>query len=619
MKTKSWEIMKTDATFLTKADCEREARELISFTEILYSGSEKLQKLRDACERYLADMRGLLENRGLNAPTIGFVGDKTAGKSYLMRMLIEDDSIKSFIPSGLGSEGRTERLIWVGKELPVLDRTAEIGLQLDNAEKQLRLGQEVTLVDVPSFNDAHSAAASRARDLALRSCQVKVLVFDVAVCSAERVADFVRLAPGPIIVPVLNRMRDASKTAKAKKFAADYECSIRNAITTNLQADDNGDAVVQPVLLIPDAKISPPVEDPIEVLARFRKAIQDAAAEVIRRPHLEQSAAHVRRNRFLDEVGCLFRADFDRVKELLVKIERDSQALPQQLLPHLLTGKYAAEVGIRIWLRAELVHRTPAIFIPLRTFLGLVALTSRSWDNLLLALSGIPSLFSSLFKISGIGRLLGPARDNGTEDELESAVRRLVVDRQFDDLVALRRHLDGMSGTSAPENVVIAKPRIEGLYELRSAASEAVEEIVRANAVSKWCIHLVGVLSLAWCGVMLYGPLRAVYGHYLSTLWYEIHNGAPLAWTDFPVPPLSTIVGWFVLAFLPVLAIALLLQAFAATGGRLKRCRADMERAVEESMEKLVKQGVLVITVRDSKLDACRALFKRLFDPTASN
>ncbi len=78
----------------TAADCEREVDTLLSAAEILYARSGTLQKLRDIAGHYLAEMRGLLDNRGISVPTIGFIGDKDAGKSHLLRMLIRDDAVR---------------------------------------------------------------------------------------------------------------------------------------------------------------------------------------------------------------------------------------------------------------------------------------------------------------------------------------------------------------------------------------------------------------------------------------------------------------------------------------------------------------------------------------------
>ncbi len=97
----------------------------------------------------------------------------------------------------MGDDGRTEKLIWVGTELPPeMESGAEVRLRLSDGGEQLELEDNVTLVDIPGYNDAHGPAAQRARDLALRSCQVKVLVFDVRAATADRVADFARFAAG---------------------------------------------------------------------------------------------------------------------------------------------------------------------------------------------------------------------------------------------------------------------------------------------------------------------------------------------------------------------------------------------------------------------------------------
>jgi len=265
------------------------------------------------------------------------------------------------------------------------------------------------------------------------------------------------------------------------------------------------------------------------------------------------------------------------------------------------------------------LHRTPPYFFPLRSFIGLLALTSRAWDSLLLAMGGsVPSLFTTLFSVAGSVRLLRARRESRDDDGLERAVRGIAMEKQHADLVALRGLFDEMNALEAPEVAVIPKGQIEGLAELRSAAVNSFERIIRAQALPKWPVHLLGWLSLAWCGLLLYGPSKAVYGHHLTTLWRAVHEGAALTWMDFPVPPVSTIMGWIVLAFLPVFAAAILLQALAATGRRVDGCRAAMEKAIEEAMEDLTAKGVLALRLRDTKLDAGRFLFGKVFDSNTS-
>ena len=89
--------MISNTTYLTAADCELETEALLSAASILCHGSNKLHELRKAVKHYLDDIRGLLANRGITAPTIGFIGDKNSGKSYLLRLLIRDDAVRLLI------------------------------------------------------------------------------------------------------------------------------------------------------------------------------------------------------------------------------------------------------------------------------------------------------------------------------------------------------------------------------------------------------------------------------------------------------------------------------------------------------------------------------------------
>ncbi len=600
--------MTQPAPYLTISDCEQEAEALLERAAVLYGGSAALQKLRDLAGRYLNEMRGLLANRGITAPTIGFIGDKDAGKSHLLRMLIADEAVRAQIPCGMGDEGRTEKLTWVGADLPKeTEPGAELGLRLHDPLTQLNLHEDVTLVDIPGFNDSHGPAAHRARALALKSCQVKLLVFDQAAATAERAGDFARLAPGPIIVPILNRMRSAPESAEARKAAATYEKSIRAAIE-----DAGNGVIIHPAVLIPDGKIG--LEEPASTLARLVKAAKEAVAEVRRTPHLGQSTAQARRDRFFNDVRRVLESDYRKIAELLARLEAAAQAVPRELLPHLLGSERTADAAIRIWLRAEVLHRTPAYFFPLRSFLGLFALTSRAWDSLLLAIGGsVPSLFTTLFSIAGSVRVLRSRRHGQEDDALERTVRRIVLEKQHADLSALREHFEAMSARPTPADSLLPLPQVEGLGELRAAAAESFERVIRDEAMPRWVLHLAGWLSLACWFVLLHAPLRAVYGQYFATLWRSLQSGAGVSWMEFPVPPVSTVMGWIMLAFLPIFAGALLLQALAAKERRVKRCRAAMENAIRAAMDEFTARGVLALKLRDAKLEAGRWLYEKVF------
>lgn len=226
----------------------------------------------------------------------------------------------------------------------------------------------------------------------------------------------------------------------------------------------------------------------------------------------------------------------------------------------------------------------------------------------------VPSLFTALFSIGGSVRLLRTRRDSRNDDDLERTVRGIAIEKQHADLVALRGHFEVMNGGQTHSAALIPKGQIEGLTELRAAAVKSFEQIIRRHALSKWPVHLLGWLSILWCGLLFYGPAKAVYGQHLSTLWRAVQEGAAITWMDFPVPPVSTVMGWIVLAFLPVFAGALFLQALAATGQRVNRCRAAMEEAIQKAVDDLTEKGVLKLRLRDTKLDAGRFLFGKVFD-----
>lgn len=585
---------------------------LLNAAGLLYAGTSKLDALRKAADSCLADINGLLCNRGLNAPTIGFVGDKNAGKSFLMsRLLITDEEVRNMIPCGLNRDDRTEELIWVGSSLPAqLDRTAEKAVRID-PRRQTRFDCDIILVDIPGFSDAHGEAARSARDLALRSCQIKVLVCGAKQVEAERIAQYARKIGGPVILPVMNGYPGAPDSTEAIALAKDYEQHIRDA----LKEDREGlpSPLVLPVLVISDLKIDPPLETLDQAACRLVISLKEALRELQARPELIRAAAAIRRERFLEETRSLVRGDYNRVKELLVRVEQDTASLPTKLVPLLLGSNRVASAGIRLWLRTESLNRTASYFFPLRTFMGVLVLTSRAWDRLVLALCGsVPSLFSAALNIVKNVGMLRQGRNNSNE-ELERNILRLVDERLGPDLEALRNHLNRMGVSEQQGRRVKPKATLSGLTDLQDVANAAFETTINSQAVSRTLLNLAGWASVIWCAVMLFGPLNGVYCHYLVTIWNSVHAGSAITWQDFSVPPFSVIVGWFILACIPVFIIALVLQAFAAGEKRVARCQKLLNDKITDLIGDLSRSGILNIQINDPKADAAREFFRILF------
>jgi hypothetical protein len=604
--------MTTDQTIDLSTGENPELDMFLKTAGLLYAGTSKLDALRTAVDSCLADISGLLCNRGLNAPTIGFVGDKNAGKSFLMsRLLITDEEVRKMIPDGRHSDDRTEELIWVGSSLPAqLDRSAERAVRID-PRSQTRFDCDIVLVDIPGFSDSHGEAARRARELALRSCQIKVLVCGAKQIEAERISQYARKIGGPVILPVMNEYPGAPDSAEAVNLAKEYMQLICNSLKEVREGLPS--PLVLPVLVISDLYHAPPFETLDQAASRLVASLKEALSELQARPELIRDAAEIRRERFLEESRGFVRGDYGKVKELLVRVEQDTASMPTKLVPLLLGSNRVASTGIRLWLRTESLNRTASYFFPLRTFMGVLVLTSRAWDRLVLALCGsVPSLFSAALNIAKNVGLLRQSRNN-SDEELERNVLRLVDERLGPDLEALRNQLDRLSASEQLGRRVKLKATLSGLADLQDMANAAFETTINSQAVSRGLINVTGWLSVIWCAVLLFGPLNGVYSHFLVTLWESVQAGSAITWQDFSVPPFSVIVGWFILACIPVFIIALALQAYAAGEKRVACCQKLLNDKITESVGDLSRSGILNIQINDPKVDAAREFFRILF------
>lgn len=581
---------------------KEEHASLMEAAGILYANTPKLKQLRTAAQEWLDDSRNLAENRGIKLPTVGFVGDKNAGKSYLLsRLLITDKKIRDQIPCGLLSDEATEQLIWVGPELPSsLDQNDEKGLIID-CKKQSRFDKNIVLVDLPGFNGKEDEARL-GNEQAFGSCQVKVLVFQAGQHGAERVTMYARHISGPIILPVLNQVPYAPGTAEARQIQQEYQELVRKAFPAH-------EHVCEP-LLIPGFDHSTNTETEESAGARLSEAIQNAVG-LLERPDFVLTALEARRVQFIQKARFILDEDHQQVRELRLRIKNNLRKMPDRLLPLLVGSERASKATLRIWLRTEAMNRTPSHFFPLRTFMGILALTSRAWDSLTLSLAGsVPSLFKSIYHAASNLRLLHQRPDDSDHD-LEHAARHIILDAHHDDLAALHRHLTEIGGDKKAEP--LPRPRVTGLGELREIAGEKLEGAISANALSAILIQLTGWLSVAWCIFLLLGPLKAVYANHLQKVWQAVHEGSDLNWSDFPVPPMGAVFGWVFLAFFPVSILALILQSLAATKRRVLRTQEQLKAGIQESMDTLSKKNRLVVSVSDPKINAANVLFDLVF------
>ena len=72
---------------------------------------------------------------------------------------------------------------------------------------------------------------------------------------------------------------------------------------------------------------------------------------------------------------------------------------PEKLLDSLQKEPQFQLVGIKHAFRVDWIKRTPALFFPYRSLLGILSITQGAWDRLVFAVAGsIPSIFLGAYK-----------------------------------------------------------------------------------------------------------------------------------------------------------------------------------------------------------------------------
>lgn len=551
----------------------------------------------------------IASNRGLSLPTVAFVGERNSGKTTLAGLLIDHSRVGMEMPAGEAEAAKTKRLLWVGPQRPPnLSEQFERHWRVD-AANMADLGEPYMILDVPGTGDVDSRLQDMA-DAALSSARYKVLVIDAGTIEAESPARYMSLGDGSVILPAV-RLR-----AGQTRELLDDEHGLHERIERGLDALRAAlpRSTVLPGLLLPDLdSLGDADAAGQEVRRRLRKGLQTMFAS-----HREQAEGRIQElaaswGRFRTSMQDLARPLLTPgVREAFAGLEARSGKLPALAVARLLANERSLEALIRSDLQQRLMEQVPPLAFPFRTITGLLCLTAKAWDRLILAMGGsLPSLtmagFTAFRNIREQAEARGLLRDNLKADLALLASREMAEPLDRFSLAVGRVASGEDGGESQGENRRVDFD-VEGGEDLAAAWVRTVRDCVERHAVRAAAIQVSAAMVTAVFLFLLAGPLWHVYGQYVpAALASWSGQWDPEALAAYPAMPAGFWFTAFILSILPVLAGALVTVGWALQKARIRRCVSFLR---EHFPGAAARESSLRITIRDPRIEAARLLLR---------
>lgn len=200
------------------------------------------REVLELCDDHAEARHMILDDRSSGLTVVAVVGATGQGKSWLMRQMIQNESVCNVIRSGNNASEATESLVWVGlKPTADLDARFEQYLHCKSSYMQ-SIGAFYILADAPVATDdrwAIAAVASHALSLA----SVLLVVVRRNQLRSQVIGALARASERTIVIPVVNagRARDGQLESDVEAFVAAFVARMRQMAPTS--------AIVSPVMI----------------------------------------------------------------------------------------------------------------------------------------------------------------------------------------------------------------------------------------------------------------------------------------------------------------------------------------------------------------------------------
>lgn len=546
------------------------------------------REVLELCDDHDEARRMILQDRSSGLVVVAVVGATGQGKSWLIRQLIHDSSVRNAIRSGNNADEATEQLVWVGPKPPAdLDSRYEQFMHCKSSAMQ-PMGADYLLVDAPGATDDRRAiAAVAARALSLASVLLVVVRRDQL--RSEVIASLAEASEGTVVIPVVNavRNRDDQLNSDVEAFTA----RMRQAAPTSM--------IVSPVII-----------DDFDVDGRSETEVgQRAALEVAENLQSELGNSWEgdrRRSTRLAALDARFRAALhsvlgDQLPGLTGAVRRlndEARALPIEVAESLIGSGGPLRAAVRSRLRLALITDTAAIWFPYRTILGTLNLTHGAWDRLLMSLSGsLPSLVSTVWSTTK-----NLAASRGAEDDIRDGLQRrsaaAVSDRLGPLAARFREELSELRNEKqVGQSIAGDRPHsqvayLSGIDTLQETSQRIFDEEVDHVSTSRTTALMCGIIGMLIFWFLMAGPIVALYRGYFDASFATLSQMAGDL-DRFPRPDMSMMLTSLMLSLLPTAFFAMLVLSMAQSRSRADRAEKRIRERHHEAIERMQADGVL--------------------------
>ncbi|WP_395718816.1 hypothetical protein [Prosthecobacter sp.] len=580
-----------DTFILTRVD------EVSAAISLLLGPSAEAAGAQRELETFRREADEIIGRRGMSSTVIAVVGSKNSGKSWLCRSLLLNTTARERIPCGSRREGDTDKLMWIGAQLPgELDFSCETSIPVP-PENLFDLGRPYVLLDVPGHNEADEQRRQHAlRSITLAPLRVAMFTWDTM--GDESNDAFLREGDGATVLPVIVD----HQYPRAENLSLPEITRLRERLQRCCPLSE-----VLPPVLIPGFEHRgdrAAAEEQAAMLAR--NAIREAMTTTAANPSAMLAA---RLGSLRQRLGTRLAPLITRLRKPLEDLEKAEERAAGEVLQRLVGSTEELERSVRfqmLWRIASSLH--PVMF-PFRGFMTMLALVSGAIDRLAFAMLGsMPSLALSAFQAVRNVRSL-TTRGKSLDHELNARACTLISEELMPALNALHRAARHALPEGVTEHLRMApgEIKVSGIEQLRSRSSKIFADSV-ASFTTRFPAFMIGAVATVIFWTLAAGPLWALYQSFLLAWRTSFEGMNTFQWQNFPVPSPGYVFGNLMMTMLPVMFLAFITCLVSTFAKRLTRCANEITSRHHELIAELTTRHQVFFATRDQVREALKTI-----------
>ena len=588
-------------------------------TQALLGQQHLTHQISEWCDQYQLQCESIISSRGISLISVGIVGAKGQGKTWIARQMILDKRVSQLLPSGVLSSEATTHVHWIGPIVPEgLDASREL-YHPCRSETMLDLGRPYILLDTPGITDDDLQAAKTAKD-AMALSPVKLLVVRRDQLRGAILSQLANFTEGAVCVPVITcvPLNDLAKTAAKNSSAEDGPKKAR--LSESLQRDLSTFCEAMRASA-PKTKLLEPVVVPdfeadgdetkigLEFARELQSRLQNESLDDIAATRANRLSAAT--DRLRHRIGQLLESQLPQLSAAVRRLHSEADALPAQTIEAVLGSRTVLQSAVRGRLRAQMIADTGMIWFPYRTVLTVLGLTHGAWDRLLLSLSGsVPSIFGTF---AAWARNVQQSRKINWEmqEGIRDRLNRQIQDRLEPVQSQFHRAVTRMRGSDQENKGVANTPqiRLSGVEELQSRARNVFEWSVDRHQMPWWALQFLALMGTMLFWFLMAGPIVFIYRQYLGASLDSL-AGTPSGLERFPYPSSALLLSSVLLSLIPMLIYAMVVLSWSQRRSKVNRIAESTYSEEIKLVDELKRNGVIALYYDDPLLEHAEFLIQ---------